>query len=739
MHMDLYQEGTPMLLNVKFGGAKPEDKTPNVAVYLLDPSGQVQRKVAVAKEGKLQVDPGLAREGRGVIALGPDVEDLRKIPRESLLQLRLSDHLPEWEKTKSIEIARDWWTRWHLFEVCLSGRVRKCFPILFERVDAVFLKRFPVPKFPFPPPKICFPICNGVVEVYERVCCCRPPIIIDIPSIIARLRQELRVPPIPFPPPPPPPPERIGAGEPGPDPVPDRVALASLKKSEAFGEKPMLARPTTQLHRDLRALEALAPREALQYFNERAYLWPFWCTCSSRSLGEAVLGPDGTFNFCFSRWPFIILRNCRFTYFYKVKQWQDTQWVYIYDGSLSHEYFNADDFAELDTFFGRACGGDPPPVTQDKPFVMLQDIGATHSYNLVSHYLGKNLAGVDLTQTGEFSVATPVPDGGLVNPPYDAPWGEVISFRLYFHPGMEGLGAVYYRMSSVAADNNGNPVGGATPQPITNGVSWLKFVFAGRQVQVAAESLGPQAVGGTAGLFKIPYDADALWLGGQFHQSLDTRLYPNGRYLIILEVFDSTGARLKPTGSPGAGTDKDFSYLRWLVETGPDSIATVPFAALTHLFWFDNRPCYGDIEDLKKNHVANTAECQFLSGPSTTLFSVGFRAFHAATGDPVPPPQTFMDSFYLSYLRGLNGPTMTFESGNTNQPPWLLADGNAESTALTFASMLCAPPALLNCGDPGSKCSFAVKLAVYCKHTNGSGRLSEYDRHDEAAFALEIT
>ena len=36
------------------------------------------------------------------------------------------------------------------------------------------------------------------------------------------------------------------------------------------------------------------------------------------------------------------------------------------------------------------------------------------------------------------------------------------------------------------------------------------------------------------------------------------------------------------------------------------------------------------------------------------------------------------------------------------------------------------------------KCSFALNIYVWAKHTNGSRRLSEYDASDQAAFALEL-
>ena len=716
-----------MLLEIRFVGLAKGEPPPHVALFLLQPHGEVLRKVAVDTDGKIEIDPAFAKEA--LAAWGPDVEDPSQLEGNALMQFRPQERLPDWLAKKFVEIPQDWWVRWRWSVVCVNGRVRKC--------SRLFPPRFPKPLFPFP--GRCLPICNGVVEIYERTCCCRPPILVDIPHILEAIRAVVK-PGLRWPPPPPPP----EGGKLVPEPPLSRAEARELKRAEAFDVTDFTAPPNEQLRADLLALEKMQPAAAVEYLNARDYLYPIWCRCTSRKVGEAVLGPDGRFHFCYRKFA-SVNPLCRTLYYYKVRQWQDTQWVTIYDGAAARQFFTAAQFAEIATFLGRACGQGETPPTGPKPNVMLQDIGAIHTYNLVSHYKGEDPSGVDLTQIGQYKLATPDADAGLVNPPYDAPLGEVPSFRAYFHPGLKGLGAVYYRLSIVAADANGAPAGGATPAPITNAIAWLKFVALGGHYSVEAQPLGPNTKtlpGGTlvTGLYQIPYDVDAFWLGGQYHQYLDTRTYANGRYLMVLEIFDKDGNRLRPAGVTDAGTDAAFEFQRWLQETGPKSTATVPFGALTHILWIDNRPVYADIEDLRKNHVANTQECQFLTGPGTTEFSVGFRAFHAATADAIPAPQTFMDSFRLYYHRGLNGPTVLFETGDANQPGTLLGGPAAESVPnvpapppptppLTFGSMLGA----------NTKCTFAVNLEVYAKHTNGIRQLSEYNRYDEAAFALEIT
>jgi hypothetical protein len=98
-------------------------------------------------------------------------------------------------------------------------------------------------------------------------------------------------------------------------------------------------------------------------------------------------------------------------------------------------------------------------------------------------------------------------------------------------------------------------------------------------------------------------------------------------------------------------------------------------------------------------------------------------------GDSNPPPRTFMQSYSVSYQRGLNGPSGTLASGgDTNQPASMFAGANVRTPAVTFQSLL---------GDQ-TACSFAINLNIYCKHTNGFGHISDYDVHQEAAVAIEI-
>jgi hypothetical protein len=85
--------------------------------------------------------------------------------------------------------------------------------------------------------------------------------------------------------------------------------------------------------------------------------------------------------------------------------------------------------------------------------------------------------------------------------------------------------------------------------------------------------------------------------------------------------------------------------------------------------------------------------------------------------------------YTLRYKRGLNGPNRHIQTSGENAPPSMYQGPPAESVPQTFSSML----------NNFQKCTFALNLRVYAKHTNGFGRIQDYDRYDQAAFSIEVT
>jgi len=737
-----------MELQVSFVGAQANEQTPSVALYTLDPRGQA-KKIATVKDGKLHLGTDLNK--LGIVALGPDVADPRTLPSQALVTLKVSDQLPQWEESGLLEIPAQWWRPWLSFRICLAGKVSKCFPLIAEKIP--LLRSIALGTFPtYLPWEICSPVCNGIVEIWESTCCCFPFLLVDVPPFIAKLKDFLARNPVMFPAPP----------RPGPKTPVNRALATRVDRAIAAGQTDLRFSPNTQLNLDLQVLESSSPDEAVKYFQAHPSLWPIWCDCSSTKLGETPLNPDGTFQFCYEQFLFPWL-FCGRSYFYKVKQSLGGTWVYIYDGSAANQYFAADEVANLSTFLGTACGTIPPPPGTD--FVILQQIGGTASYALHSNYGGVDAANNDLTQTGPYNVAAPPNYGGLVDS-NNAPWCKTLYFTLYFDPGMEGLGAYYYRVSVAPADLSGNPVG--TMQPIQNPIAWLKFVstIVGGipEIEILPQTLGPNSVvngvGATVnGLFRIPYNADADWLSDQPHQYFDTTTLNaaasgvpgpgNGRFLLAVEIFDINGNRLVPPGvtvTPGTGdAAAGFQFLRMMAASGPGSTATVQQAALTHLFWADNRPVVGEIDNFTLNGATSNAECQFLGGAGDASFQVGYRAYHAVLGDdgltppspPTPnplPPATFMASFNLWWERGLGGPTGTFDSGGDTDMPSTRATGPDQQSPAANGLL----SNLLPSGGP-TACSFAITLNVVSKHTDGSSHFTDLDATQVAAVALSRT
>jgi hypothetical protein len=228
------------------------------------------------------------------------------------------------------------------------------------------------------------------------------------------------------------------------------------------------------------------------------------------------------------------------------------------------------------------------------------------------------------------------------------------------------------------------------------------------------------------GLFIIPYqDVDLLapleeWDPDQYHAVLDTSQRPNGKHLIRIEVFDAGGNQIKPTGASGPGTQKAFTFGLWRIPAGPPD--DVPYSALTHFLWWDNRPASVAIDAIRLNGVPSPATCQFLEGAGGSTVSFDYRAYHPYPGG-MP---SFLRGRSLRVTKGLNGPTT-----------WLVSNAFGEvGEAGPAATSPGVPLSALLGGD--KKCAFSVRVWAGVKTTNGMGTLVGLDRDVVAAFAAEI-
>jgi hypothetical protein len=726
-----------MSYKVIFVGAQAHEDVPAVAVYAVDRRGRVGKKIAAVSNGELSLP-----EGRpAVVAFGPDVADPAALDPATLVTVRLADQLPVWERG-GVQLPGGWWRGWIPLQICLTGTVNQCYPLVL-RVEELRAKALGLRGIG--PIERCVPICNAVVEVWESTVCCFPFLISDVPILISKLTAYLAANPVMFPP------------LPSPGPV-ERAVEARVTAALAAGNTSSLFVPSTTLAAHLQALQSMAPADAVSYVESYPSRWPLWCGSPSvAKLAETPVNPGGSFSYCYGYYPLFNFR-CRNSYFYKVKQLIGGAWVYIYDGYAANQYFAADESAALVAQGGQTCF--QPPSLPGNDYIAFQAIGQTNTYDLYSNW-APAVGGVDQMQAGDMAMIPLVTDAGLTVGD-GAPWATQLPLLLNYDPALQYIenSPFYYRFSVVQAGANGAPLNGAAPVPLLTQIAWSYFDTTTDPVTIGSQLLGPFTVNGNEGLYQIPYfgEGNPDWLGNQFHQVLDTTGLKNnipggppagnGQFLLILEVFDAGGNRLVPGDSAAplaSDTVSGFTFVR-LMDAA--TTANVPYNALTHVLWVDNRPLGGGIEYFMNSNGVQV--CQFYQEDATTPFYVGFEAYHTVMCDqnsPIPSA-SFMAGFSLTWQEGLGGTSGTLASGgDTNWGSGCsVSIGNAVSTAIgpltgppftvpvvTFGQMLGTDPVTL---QPLTACSFAINLNASPKHTNGSGTIIGYGLSTDAAVAL---
>ncbi|MGQ0646866.1 MAG: hypothetical protein ACT4P7_04805 [Gemmatimonadaceae bacterium] len=735
-------------------GLKAGEQRPDVVLQALDRKRTVIYTQDVGKDGSFALPADVLKNAH-LVVLGVTGDD-GALASETTTTYRAA------EFARSIiggtlALAEGIWSRWPVFFTCVSGTVRVCrrrpwwYDSIFVAATnvATRLQTTAVTRastsfsqsalLTFNPslndllvwPFRCDVVCLGTVEVYRRTCCCSPLIIDDlrIDDLIRDLTIVV---------------ERTPKFPPGP---PIDPLKTPFFKGGALNEFALNATS------DLAILRSLPRDQAAMYINSRPYLIHRLCFCGTPAkVATGTIQPDGTFNVCFRDFRHILFPNCYDQYAYVVKQTIGLTTTTIYDGLTAGAWYAAGDAPVLTSYNYRAfsCGETGTPAAG--AYVFLDLIGDTESHELVTP---------DSTSWG--SVAAPDATSGLLflNPD-PAPQnrghlrnlGGAIELTYNFSEGMKdpAVGAVYYRLSISQADSSGNPTGARLFHG--DGLSWQKVVGP----DIVPETLGPFTVGTESNLFKIPYNSDAAWTGaGRYHARINTTIAALNlpiasdlastalNHLITLEVFNAAGERLRPLVSdsasdpgelPGTEVTRPFEFRRWFQPGGSvgDDTKVVPFAALTHLFCWDNRAPEADITRLVKNGVASGEECQFLVGQNGSTFGIEYRAY--------VPDERFQYGHAISWLRGLNGSSANGGAGslptplsptNVGKPPALPANSGTN----TFQQMLTRIDPITGIVTVLDKCSFAVTLTTHSKTTDG-----EYFGypHDEetAAFALEI-
>ncbi len=730
----------------------------------LDLSFWVGRKLLgrseIAEDGQVKIDQRLLAAAE-TVRLGPKEADLDCLSEVGLNLRR--DVFAKSLEAGVLDVARQRWIAWRLNTHCATGRVRVCRRSRWWFDDLTVLAARPIAQpvsraslttssaiasraveapvvrraSPFSSideliawPTICKPICDGVVEVYRRICCCDPWIVYDprLEELIPQLEDlvdEIPDPipdpwPGPFPDPRPTPRPGPRPG-PGPDPVP--IDLGPFFKEGALDEMALRA------GEDLAAIRSLPAEQVPEYINARPYLFCRSYSCGAPvKVAEGNLTVDGRFNICWREFPIFLRLGCHREYAYIVKQPFGPFMITVYNGVAANDWYDLDDDPTLTTYSPWAYGCRVNPAGN---FVFLNAIADTGSHELITP-----------DADGALSVAPPAQASGLVFPNAGtAPsgvternWGGTLKLNYTISEGMQDVGAKYYRIGVTEADAFGNAVGGT--DYLTAGLSWNKAVpDGGGGVDIVPVTLGPNTVGGQTGLYLIPYDTNPTteWLDGQYHGFLDTNdarwSDPTKRHLVTIEIFDNAGQRLRPSGTPasglgGAETDAAFTFRRRFQETGATD--NVPFGALTHLFWWDNRPVYAKIEDLRKDGLQFNDECLFFEGSAGSTFSVGYRAFHEN--------ELFQYRHRITWKRGLSGGTgvlQPYTSTNAGGPPLAAPVGISGSN--TYAQMLDTAT-----NPSRTKCAFTIFLTIQNKLTDGDD-WGFLQANDSAAVAIEIT
>jgi hypothetical protein len=707
-------EGKPEAGRLVLDGFQEGRERPSLTIHVLDDAGKTLTSVPVESDGTFPLD-AVRAERAARIMIGPSdakVEERRKffsLPGATVREMIKAS--PE------LAIGGRVWQPWLVFTRCVSGNVRRCFPFLHVVDDILvsrnlatlqevrnFVEFRPLGRYPF---LRCSPICFGTVEVYRRVCCCHPPVVIDPGDLPIEVNPDFPFPPEdPF--------GTIGP-RPGPDPAP--FEFQALVLTAGAIDEAKVARLQA------RALpKSLAPELRRDFFIRHPF---FWCSCGvPKKVGQGFVQDGGSFSVCWKESPKILLPHCHEEFAYVVKQAIGGAMVTIYNGVAANQWFSASDQPTLTSYHYKAIGCRDSDVPGEGPFVVLEDIGATPSHLLATP-----------AQTSFESVGAPAYNSGLLNPVANpaAAVGQLLNRNLgggvalqyHFTESMRPVGAIYYRIQVAKADASGNPTGSWT---VLAPVTWATWKL--NTATPGSIALGPHSAGPHNDLSMVPYDTGAPlgpneeWQDGQFHGVIPTTDLDNDRYLVMIEVFNAAGTRLKPLAAPGAeaGTAAGFTFRLWNV---PASTVAVPFAALTHMMWWDNRHAVADIVDIRLNGSPSSDQCQFLEGGPSATVEIGYRAYHPQPGTP-----SFLHFHSLVITRGLNGPSWQV----ANPPGAEVGEGGPPhaSVAKTLADLLGDEP-------PGhQKCAFAVNLHSHVKTTNGAGTLTNLDASETAAFAAEI-
>ncbi len=697
-----------------------EEKELNLVAYVFNRSGRL-----VAKE------PIKVKEGRGVaefkidetqqrlfVKVGPEVEDLKDLSRHKPISRKIVA-MPGEKAEIDLEILKPGWICWFKVPYLVTGTVKKgsdpicsgevdiyevdfgpCFwklpDLVIERVrDALIdvvvdpppieIPEIPVwpnwdddddwfgtgPKPPFPPRKLLNDdeITRKLEKLPTQFMFAKQRFI-ELPNAKAKIEDELN---------------KMSLS--------DRQAF--LDREAVEGVKiDKLIHTTTKQFRELLVEKFLAFRFWLCWPWIYWIWWP-WCY-SWEKIGTAELEPDGSFSKII--WLSICNKDTPDLWFVVRQEINGVEKVIYQRHPIPcHTYWNhpSGEQVHLVVTDPEAIACFETPST-DKPglYVMPLGIGGDGWYDIQQAHIKPG----DLID----------PNRGLYHG--TDPYGTDLDIQMQFHDGLRGIGVMYYRWSY---RKEGTSDWVQIDKPIVH--RYLTII--GGKPFIKSKSLGPDSVGSEGNLFEIP-DPVLDWViinkRDRRFAAWDTSRFPDGKYELRLEMFDSGGNKITNPVTKGFKYFLPLSGTVGDVWTVDDNLYVETDGSIILRIHIDNQDTIAQINSVGLGGGTFTGECQFLeyTDPDTDDVVINYFAYH---------PNDFLSSYNLRVKRGKSG---------TNVPPHV---STIPATPPLGKTKTFKVQDLL---VSFTQCAFAVELHTYPRTRDGYSQIRVYEDHATAAFAL---
>jgi hypothetical protein len=708
---------------------------PNISAYAFSKSGRLIAKASLEQDEK---KPGIGRASLTtkevdldlIIEVGPDIENANMLKKYKPAVKRLLEKEPKLK----FEIVRPLWICWLKVPYHVTGSVKKYTgsPICAGEVDIydVDIKYC----IPWIPDIVIEKIRDGIIDVIVDPPPISPPIIdFEKPLVWWEWEEDEYCGTGPFPPIPP---KRIDV----------KKKLDSLPTEWSFAKQRLetLTTARARMNTKLREIPITEQRAFLNtevvegvkvsqilYSNTNQFRkliidkfvvlrfflcwwpWIYWlwwpyCGYALDKLGTAELQPDGSF---FLTVPLSICRKDTPDLWFVVKQ----------DINGVERVIYARHPVPCNTFWNHPSGipvnllvTDPgaiacyqPVPGLDTPYVLPMGIYEDEWYELDQAHIKSDCI-----------PSTPLPHScGLFGS--TDPYGTRLDLRMQFHDNLRNSisstnGARYYRWSF-------RKHGSVKWNHIITPIFHRHITKIAGKYFIVSKKLGPINLPALTekNLFEVP-DPNKSWLDNRndlaygiwYTAVWDGEKYTpqiiDGKYDLLLEMFDKDGNKLDPTAG-------GFKFALPTAPLGPlDDLLHVQDGGLILHVHVDNKDTVAEIISVAING-SKVKECQFLEyeDKSSDTVEIEYVAYHPTTS------HNFLSYYNLWVKRGISGATEGSKFSTTPEPI---------PTTVSFS--------VQNLLDKYDKCAFAIWLHTYPRTRNGHGRIRAYEDSDSSAFAL---